>query len=206
VLDSPNVRIYLSPMEATCPDIPRGSLPFIPTTPILEDTRAFTPPDYGMPTYGALFTSRQLLALDTFSDLVQEARAKAIADAVAAGMTNDGIGIAQGGKGATAYGDALAVYLAFAVDRCADYWSKICSWHNSGEKIRNTFSLQAIPMMWSYTEGNPFSDCTWNWLAMVDWGWKVLAALPARQLGVALLWQRDTSSQWRRYAIADNRR
>lgn len=146
-----------------------------------------------MTTYGDLFTPRQLVALNTFSDLVSEARAKIIADAKAAGMSDDGISLADGGRGATAYGDAIAVYLAFAVDKCTDYWSSICSWHNSCEKIRNTFGRQAIPMTWDYAEGNPFSACTGNWCAMVDWVWKAIANLP--QKGTGHVFQADAQTQ-----------
>ena len=43
-------------------------------------------PRYGLPTYGDLFTPRQLVALTTFSDLVAEARARVRRDAIAAGL------------------------------------------------------------------------------------------------------------------------
>ena len=148
---------------------------------------------YGFKVFGDYFTSRQLVALNTFSDLVQEARQKAIADAKAAGMPDDGIGIAQGGNGATAYGDALAVYLTFAVDKCTDYWSSICSWHNSGEKMRNTFGRQAIPMTWDYAECNPLCESTGNWMAMVDWVWKAIQKFPQGSPGFAS--QQDAQTQ-----------
>ncbi len=86
-------------------------------------------PLYGMPTYGDLFTSRQLVALTTFSDLVQEAREKVLLDAQQAGMTTDGIPLNDGGTGTNAYADAVATYLAIMVDRSSDYWSAICSWN-----------------------------------------------------------------------------
>jgi putative DNA methylase len=89
----------------------------------------------------------------------------------------DSVSLDDGGTGATAYADAVATYLAFAVDKAADYWSGICSWHSSGEKMRNTFGRQAIPMVWDYAECFPFSDSTGNWMACVDWVWKVIAAL-----------------------------
>jgi putative DNA methylase len=85
------------------------------------------------------------------------------------------------------------VYLAFAVDKCADYWSGICSWHSSKELIRNTFGRQAIPMVWDYAEANPFCDSTGNWMAMVDWTWKALETVPARAGGAAA--QDDAQSQ-----------
>ena len=148
---------------------------------------------YGLNFWDQLFTKRQLMALNTFSELVQEARTKAIADAKAAGMPDDSTGIATGGTGATAYGDALAVYLTFAVDKCTDYWSSICTWHNSGEKMRNTFGRQAIPMSWDYAECNPLCTSTGNWIAMVDWVWKAVQKFSHSSIGNAF--QLDAQTQ-----------
>ena len=58
-----------------------------------------------------LFTPRQLVALTTFSDLVQEARERVKRDALAAGLPDDGEASTAGGAGATAYADAVATYL-----------------------------------------------------------------------------------------------
>ena len=55
------------------------------------------------------------MALTTFSDLVQEARERVKRDALAAGLPDDGKHSRCGGTGATAYADAVGVYLAFAV-------------------------------------------------------------------------------------------
>ena len=111
-------------------------------------------PLYGMRTFADLFTSRQLVALTTFSDLVQEAREKVIADAKRAGWLDDGIGLDDGGSGATAYGDAVAVYLAISNNKSSDRNSSICGWDSSRDSIRNTFGRQAIPMVWDYAESN----------------------------------------------------
>ncbi|MCD7843032.1 MAG: DUF1156 domain-containing protein [Clostridiales bacterium] len=125
---------------------------------------------YGFTKWHELFTPRQLTALTTFSDLVAEAQEKATADAVAAGMVNDFVPLADGGKGATAYGQAVGVYLAFAVDRAADAWSSLVSWRNSVEASRNTFARQALPMVWDFTEVNPFSSSCGNWSsACIGW-------------------------------------
>ena len=99
----------------------------------------------------------------------------------------------DGGDGAVAYAEAVGVYLGFVSDKVADYWSSICSWHSSGEKVRNTFGRQAIPMMWDFAEANPFSDSSGNWMAMVDWTWKALAMSPASQPGIAF--QNDARTQ-----------
>jgi putative DNA methylase len=148
---------------------------------------------YGLTTWGDLFTPRQLVALTTFSDLVIEARELIERDAVAASLPDDGTPLHDGGTGATAYAEAVSVYLCFVVDKCTDYWSSICSWHNSGEKIRNTFGRQAIPMVWDYAETNPFSASSGNWIAMLDWVWKALVTFPAALSGYAS--QEDAQSQ-----------
>lgn len=134
---------------------------------------------YGLTEFHQLFTNRQLTALTTFSELVGEAQQKAEADAVAAGMNNDHIALAEGGIGARAYGEAVGVYLAFVIDKMADYHSSICSWHNSGEKIRNTFGRQAIPMAWDYAEANPMCDSSGSYANMLAWVYRVVLLLPA---------------------------
>jgi len=136
---------------------------------------------YGLEQWGDLFTPRQLVALTTFSDLVGEARERVRLDAIEAGMKDDGRGLEAGGNGATAYAEAVGVYLAFALSRSVDRGSTICSWDNSPkmEALRNTFGRQAIPMVWDFAEGNPFSESSGNWLNNVDWEVKAIRTLPA---------------------------
>ncbi len=134
---------------------------------------------YGMGQWEDLFSPRQLVALTTFSDLLMEVGQRVRDDAIKAGFGDRGERLRDGGSDATAYADAVVTYLAFAVDKCADYWSTICSWHNSKELIRNTFGRQAIPMTWDFVECNPFSSSTGNWMAMVDWVRKSVEHLPA---------------------------
>ena len=134
---------------------------------------------YGFRTFGDYFTDRQLVALTTFSDLVTEARERVLADAVSTGMPDDGAPLRDGGIGATAYAEAVGVYLAFVVDKCVDYWSTVCTWHNSREIIRNTFGRQAIPMTWDFAETNPISTSSGNFTAMLDWVRKCINQMPA---------------------------
>jgi putative DNA methylase len=144
---------------------------------------------YGLDEWSKLFTPRQLLALSTFSDLLPEVRQRVITDCGGP----RGARLRDGGDAAEAYADAIVTYLAFAVDKCADYWSSICSWHNTGEKIRNTFGRQAIPMTWDFAETNPFSTSTGNWMAMVDWVVRSIDRLPAS--GLASTAQRDARAR-----------
>lgn len=140
---------------------------------------------YGLATWDKLFSNRQLVALTTFSDLVQVARSKAIGDARRAGWPDDERGLATEGRGATAYGDALAVYLAFAVDKMTDLNSTICSWSHSRDSLRNTFGRQAIPMTWDFAESNPLSDSTGNFMNGINWIEKTISQICSDIKGTA---------------------
>lgn len=178
VAESTGGRLYLAPdqiQESTA----RSAVPeWSPTQQINHNPRDIRTQLYGLMTYGDLFTPRQLVALTTFSGLVDEARVLVKADAIKAGMKDDGISLEQGGSGATAYADAVAVYMAFSIDKASDYWSSICSWHSSKELIRNTFGRQAIPMTWDYAETNPFSDSAGNVSSGIEWSKKAIELFP----------------------------
>ena len=153
---------------------------------------------YGLTETADLFTNRQLVALTTFSSLVKEAQQKAYEDAVTSGMADDGSGLDAGGNGARAYGEAVGVYLAFIVDKLADYHSSICSWHSSRELIRNVFGRQAIPMTWDFAECNPFSGLAGSFESMRGWVTDVLNCLPeARREGCARQWDAQSDNGMR---------
>ena len=132
---------------------------------------------YGFNVFEDYFTDRQLVALNTFSDLVHDERAEIERDALAAGLSDDPTPLRDGGTRAKAYAEAVSVYLAFAVDRSTDAWSAQVSWRNSVEASRSTFARQAISMVWDYVELNPFSNSNGNWsAASIDWVQKSLRA------------------------------
>ena len=108
-------------------------------------------------TFKDYFTDRQLVALNTFSDLVHEARAEIERDALAGGLSDDPTPLRDGGTGAKAYAEAVSVYLAFLVGQLANHSSTICGWNSPNQQMRSTFSRQAIPMTWDYAEVNVFS-------------------------------------------------
>ena len=153
---------------------------------------------YGLDEWWKLFSSRQLVALTTFSDLLSEVYERIVGDARFAGLADDAGRLRDGESGATAYADAVVTYLAFAVDKCADYWSTICTWATGGF-IRGTFGRQAIPMTWDFAECNPFSSSTANWKAMVNWIRKALEHLPASVGGEAV--QRDARARVQECAV-----
>lgn len=175
-------RIYIAPDEAQIAaadvpmpdDYPQGKLAYYPGH---LNTNV-----YGLDEFWKLFTNRQLTALTTFSALVGEAQKKAEADAIAAGLPDDGVGLADGGTGARAYGEAIGVYLAFVVDKLADRGSTVCSWDVTREGLRNTFGRQAIPMTWDFAEGNTFSNSSGCFDNSLEWIIKCLHELPQTTL------------------------
>ncbi len=157
VADGPQGRIYLAPtleMEAAAA---KAEPAWKPELKMPENPRWFSPPLYGLTTYGDLFTPRQLVALTTLSDLVIEARDKIRHDAVSAGMPDDGKCLEAGGAAATAYAEAVAVILGLAVSRSANTINSLVVWSQGREQSVNLFSRQAIPMTWDFPEVNPFA-------------------------------------------------
>lgn len=180
VVERGRTKIFVGPSEAHAIIASQAEPSWKPETPISDDRRAFTPPDYGMPTFGDLFTNRQLVALNTFSELVSEAREQIEVDAIRAGLRSDRVALVAGGTGAKAYAEAISVYLAFGVSRASDFWNTGAIWEGSGGFIAHLFNLQAIPIIWDFAEGNPFSSGTGSWSkTCMDWIFRVIEGFVA---------------------------
>jgi len=189
-------RVYLEP-TAEHEEIAGQAQPeWRPETSLPDDPRNFWTLNYGLGKFGDLFTPRQLVALTTFSDLVQEAISGVHKDALEIGMTDDGLGLDQGGSGAAAYAQAVGVYLAFGVSRSADFWSSLCVWANQpkNELVAHLFGRQAIPMAWDFAEANPFSSSGGNFLKNLEYVGKGVDFFP-RNPPCGQVVQADAQSQ-----------
>ena len=168
IAEGRNGRIYLEPSlkhilaaKVDAPkDIPLGSMP--------ENPRWFSPPAFGMKDYAELFTNRQLIAFATFSEILNDIRGKVERDAIQAGLKDDHIKLCDGGKEAKAYSEAISVYLSFVIDKMLDYHSTLTSWHMTRESIANALRRQALPMVWDYTEVNPFCNSAGSYSNMLE--------------------------------------
>ena len=171
-------RIYISPNDAhiEAADVERPE--DLPMGDIFNNPRNFNTLTYGLTKFSDLFTNRQLVALTTLSDLVTEARNKVLEDAKAAGLSL-GERLEDGGVGAEAYADAVATYLALGVSRQSDRLCSLASWQSIGDKVRNVFARQALPMVWDYAEVNPFSGSSGNFGSQIDWIRKSILHVPA---------------------------
>jgi putative DNA methylase len=184
VCESSTGRVFLPFATDDIPPIARPNMSAI-EQPITDDKRWFSPPLYGLPDYADLFTTRQQATLTTFSDLVQIVREKVLTDAITAGMPDDNERLNDGGKGAQAYADAIATYMAFLVDQLANHQSSICGWNSVNTQMRNVFARQAIPMTWDFAESNPFCESSGSFHNLFDRLIKGFVALPATTGGKA---------------------
>jgi putative DNA methylase len=153
-------RVYLAPTPEHEAAALKAEPAWKPDVRLPVNPRDFKTPNYGLMTFADLFTPRQLVALTTFSDLVQEARERVQRDALAAGLPDNAKPLRDGGIGATAYADAVCVYLAFAVDRMAMTGNNLVRWNAVGEKAQHCFGRQALPMMWDFGEPNFLGSAT----------------------------------------------
>lgn len=151
-------RFFIAP-TAEQEDLARSAEPvWRPETILPDNPRDFKTPSYGLTTFGDLFTDRQLVALNTYSALVHEAKLQIEADATVAGLQGDHIPLRDGGRGAKAYSEAVSVYLSFGISRLADISNSLCVWSSSANQAVHLFGRQAIPMVWSFAETGLFSE------------------------------------------------
>ena len=164
-------RVYIAPTEAQ-EAIAKNAMPTdTPDTDLPEQALGFRVQQYGMTKWRDLFTARQLVALITFSDLIEEVIERAKSDYLRArssgsqngqmpALPHDMTPLREGGNGASAYGEAVGVYLAFALDRLAMSGNSLVRWNAVGQKAQHCFGRQALPMLWDFAEPNFFASAT----------------------------------------------
>ena len=179
-------RVYLAPTPEHEAIARQAQPEWEPDVEIPPDRRSMFTPLYGLTHFKHLFTPRQLVALNTFADLVSEARERVRRDALftaeGAGLTAEGaeerkgtdvqnplrpsassavdhaLPLTAGGSGATAYAEAVGVYLAFCLDKATLTNTTQATWQKDPDRLTQAFGRQAVPMVWDYAEANPLSD------------------------------------------------
>jgi putative DNA methylase len=192
VVEGRKGRLYVAPQnEITLRDL-RGPSGWRPDGDVPARLTGGTCHGYGLTKWWQLFLPRQLLTLTTILELISEARKHAEKDAQAAGVHDDGVHLRDGGRGRTAFSEAIGLYLSLGLGRLVDYNSTICTWNVIGGSVRSTFARQAIPMTWDFYETNPLAETTGSWSSCVSWVVDVLRDL--RFPGVASVVQADAAS------------
>jgi putative DNA methylase len=100
-------------------------------------------------------------------------------DALAAGLPADSKPIRDGGIGAVAYSEAVALYLGMSVSKMADAQSSLCRWKTTMDQSIATFGRQALPMVWDYSEANAFGEMAGDPLVSLKNMMRVVDQLPA---------------------------
>ena len=186
-------RVYVAPTPEQDEAARNAKPEWKPDVAMPDNPRWFSPPLYGLMTYGDLFTPRQLVALTTFSDLVGEAMRQVVEDAIGAGLPDDRTALRDSGTGATAYSEAIGMYLGFLVNQVANHCSSVCGWNTANTQMRSVFARQAIPMVWDYAESNPFSESSGSYANLFERQVKGFEALGCSTSGVAS--QADVNQQ-----------
>ena len=178
-------RVYLAPTLEHENAARKAKPEWTPDVAMPDNPRWFSPPLYGLKTYGDLFAPRQLVTLTTFSDLVTEAMIQVRGAALDAALADDPTPLHNGGTGAAAYADAVGLYLAIALSRLADIQNSLCSWENTKTQVRHLFTRQAIPMLWDFAENNVFGKAAGDYLVSLNNMVKAIERLPVTLSGCA---------------------
>ena len=193
VAEGDRARVYLSPtpeIESTSAEAPSS---WSPELEINYHPRDIKTQIYGLTQYGHLFTGRQLFVLNTLSDLVAEAAKSAKSAALSAGYSDDPQPLAEGGAGAAAYAEAIAVYLSLAVSKETVFLNTLARWRAGEGKSAPAFGRQALPMVWDYTDINPFAGAGGDFEGIVQGSARALEASPCYPRGCAQ--QEDAMTQ-----------
>jgi len=161
-------RLYVDPIEAHERIADKAEPNWRPDAPLPNDSRNFWTLSYGLTTFGDLFTRRQLVSLDTFSDLVSDAITQAGTDAVRTSVPHGHENTDSESRRGEEYGESVGLYLTFALSKQADLGNSLCRWEPVAQCPRQLFGRQAIPMIWDFAESNPLGTSSGAWTTVVD--------------------------------------
>jgi putative DNA methylase len=114
-----------------------------------RNTLGLRVPNYGVRTWGDMFSPRQKVALIKLANGAREAMSPNI-------------------------GQGLRPAIALSVSRTADYCSANCSLHSGRDVVRNTWARNALPIVWDFYESNPFGEGSGNFSGALDWVYRVI--------------------------------
>jgi putative DNA methylase len=155
VAEGARERIYLTPsheQEAVAKSAQPG---WKPDVDFFQQALGFRVGNYGMSKWSDLFTDRQLVALATLSDLVQEAREEVKADALVAIRASGEVESREEISLPEKHANAISSYLGIGISKIADSGNALVSWKSSMDQPIHLFTRQAIPMVWDFAEPNP---------------------------------------------------
>jgi len=186
VADGGRGRIYLPSASLDQPHIKRPEVSAIEQM-MTNDRRWFSPPLYGLPRFSDIFTPRQLTAMVTFSDLIQDISKDVIKDAEKSGFP---------ATKAVEYAKTVTTLLALALDRCSDFNNTLCGWSPGNQKVMHLFGRQAIPMVWDFAEANILGDSVGAWSTCSDYVVDCIKVIGNSAVRNGTVRQIDAANSW----------
>jgi adenine-specific DNA methylase len=114
-----------------------------------NDSMNLKVPFWGFYGFGDLFSPRQLMAMQTFVQKLNEIKQEI-------GFQTD-------------YGKAVITYLGIIISKYSDYNNSFAVWTPNAEQLSHTFSKQALPMVFDFPESNPFKEAGGSPFNMLGW-------------------------------------
>jgi putative DNA methylase len=167
---------------ALAQDLPHGEAAgLVPSEPIPEGLKTSEPHRYGMYRWADVFSPRQLLSLITLLEVLGE-----LGHEVRQEMDVD-------------RATAVETYLAFALNKCPNYSSRMSVWHPYRTSMANTFNRHDFSFAWSHGEFDAAHNLLPWAMNQIEDAYKELAELTrSAQLP---LWGGDGSSPVERLQI-----
>jgi putative DNA methylase len=187
VAEGARTRAYLSatPEHENVADVPQPD--DAPCEEMAHDPRNIWCIGYGLKRFDQLFTPRQLTALVTIGHLVREVRGQIEREAQNTGYE---------ASTATEYAQTIVTFLALALSRSADSNNSLCRWDNTnaGQRVKNLFGRQAIPMLWDFAEANILGETSVCWINAVDLTASCIGALACGPASIGTARQLDAAA------------
>lgn len=146
------IESYRVPSDEECLAAMEGLEVSPPEEEIIDVYRqAILVPLYGLRRFRDLFTPRQLASLCSLAQGVREAHKEMISDGMEPKRA-----------------EAVCLFLGMVVDRLADFDSSLSRWVPQGQFTASTYARQALPMVWDFSETNPFGGATGDLLENIE--------------------------------------
>ncbi len=161
-------RVYVSPTKEHEEAEKKAKPEWKPDVEFFQQALGFRVGNYGMTKWSDLFSSRQLVAMAKFAELVDKAKERIIENVTSNNCKKDNKEILEASESVRAYANAVSVYLAFAVSKMANRANTLATWMTDVQCPGHLFRRHAIPMSWDFAEGNSVSGPSGSFESMLD--------------------------------------
>ncbi|MGZ0145292.1 DUF1156 domain-containing protein [Rhodococcus qingshengii] len=141
----------------------------VPEIPLSTHSQYMGASQYGMQSIADLYTPRQLHVMTALSEGISSTFDRVLSDMRALGRQED-----------RKYALAVTTYLGIALSRYSNYCNSLCRWRPDPgkEQSGDMFSMQAIQMVWDYSEASPWSNSAGGWIPALKFVAKAIERLP----------------------------